>query len=190
MIIRKAKLCDAINIANLHVLNLGGSITSLGKKVAIDFYTKGIEMSEFDVYLSIKNGTIVGFMVITKNEIGVFNRILFNNFRNFIRILFISNKISLLKSLVKKMNLKQDDGLQTGYSLLYLAVDSNYRNYGTGKKLILYAEDSLREKSIGKYHLQVKVKNVNAINFYLNNGFVISDHVKSRDLYIMNKKVV
>lgn len=190
MIIRKAKICDARDIANLHVLNLGGSITSLGKKVAIDFYTKGLEMGEFDAYLSIENGTVVGFMVMTKNEIGVFNRILFDNFKSFIRVLLISNKASLLISLVGKLNFKQDDGLQIGYSLLYLAVDSNYRNCGTGKKMISYVEDDLRRKNIGKYHLQVKIKNVNAINFYLNNGFVISEHVKSRDLYIMNKKVV
>ena len=189
MIIRKARLCDAVNIANLHVLNLGGSITSLGLRIAIDFYTRGIEMREFDVNISVENNTIIGFVVITKNEIGVFNRVLLNNFRNFIRILFISSKTSLFKYLVGKMNFKQNDGLQAGYSLLYLAVDSNYRNYGTGKKLISYVEDILRDRGVGKYHLQVKVKNINAINFYLNNEFTISNYVKSRDLYIMNKKV-
>ena len=58
------------------------------------------------------------------------------------------------------------------FHILSIAVDSNYRSQGIGKKLL----DDLVIKIINKYNsitLYVHTENVKAINFYERNGFII-----------------
>ena len=50
-------------------------------------------------------------------------------------------------------------------------INDYYRGYGIGKKLINIFKDYCKEKNINNLIVTASSKNINAINFYKNNGF-------------------
>lgn len=50
-------------------------------------------------------------------------------------------------------------------------INDNYRGYGIGKKLINSFKDYCKERNINNLIVTASSKNINAINFYKNNGF-------------------
>lgn len=54
----------------------------------------------------------------------------------------------------------------------YLAIDSKYRRQGLGHQLMMEAEQRLLEVGCPKINLQIRLDNVEAIEFYRSIGFV------------------
>lgn len=56
--------------------------------------------------------------------------------------------------------------------LLNIAVVENYRNMGIAKELFNYLEKYLKDRKVEKIFLEVRKKNIPAINFYEKHGFI------------------
>lgn len=67
----------------------------------------------------------------------------------------------------------------------------DYRNKGIGSTLLSLAIESLKKKNVSKVHLEVSVKNSNAIEFYTKRGFKIvrtipKYYADGSDAYLMS----
>lgn len=62
-------------------------------------------------------------------------------------------------------------------SVINFVIDKKYQKKGYGKNLMDYLENICREKQVYSLSLEVRVSNLNAINFYKEYGFIQS-HIK------------
>src|SRR4051812_24514580 len=73
---------------------------------------------------------------------------------------------------------------QAPLRLLSIAVDPSYRPRGTGKALLTYFEEQLRDHGFYQYGLSVKANNIRAIQFYKRNGFELEFQTPAAHFYI------
>lgn len=97
----------------------------------------------------------------------------------------------------------EDGGIVVGYAtanfcideadVLNVAVLDNYRRKGIGNSLISNLLNELKLKGVSKVFLEVRSKNVNAINLYFKNGFtkisVRKNYYGDDDALILTKEL-
>ncbi|MCL4450430.1 MAG: GNAT family N-acetyltransferase [Candidatus Thermoplasmatota archaeon] len=79
--------------------------------------------------------------------------------------------------------------------ILMLAVDTPFRHNGIGSGLMSLFEQEAQKVKVGKIRLEVRTDNLEAINFYKNHGFAVSNLLPSyyndgSDAYTMEKILV
>jgi len=186
--LRVATKDDLPEIVDLHMRNLSGDLVDFGPSVVTKFYLNGFLKETLTVICASENEKITGMAVFTFDEASVFKENLVSSLYQKFELFLNANKLAFVKALLRKM-LNRDEGIDNGVSLLYLTVDKKSRGKGTGQKLLESGEKILLAKDIFRYHLQVKCSNVSAINFYLKYGFIITSHVESRNLLVLDKQL-
>ena len=81
------------------------------------------------------------------------------------------------------------DAIDT-YEIIGIAVDKNFQNQGVGKELLGSIKKLAEEKGIKLIALEVDVSNKNAIEFYKNSGFQVTNirkkYYRDNDAYVMH----
>jgi [ribosomal protein S18]-alanine N-acetyltransferase len=78
--------------------------------------------------------------------------------------------------------------------VLSLAVDRDHRGRGIGRRLMREIEDRAKENGSGLMTLEVRVTNVEAVNLYLAEGYLVKGSIadyygKGQDAFYMEKKL-
>lgn len=81
-----------------------------------------------------------------------------------------------------------------GGRIVMLAVSDSYRRRGVGSSLLRCFIDEMKKKGLRVIHLETRVTNKNAIEFYKKHGFSIVDRIKrfyqnGEDGYILEKRI-
>ncbi|MDJ0580121.1 GNAT family N-acetyltransferase [Crocosphaera sp.] len=166
VVFRPACPDDALEVAKLAILAGGGIFEflledfvkdiSLENLVALEVKKETGNLSYIQTEVAELNGKIIGSLKstdanqedITKEE------------KDFLP----SEKLDWLKNLFS-------DRTKEGYYINSLAVNSNYRKQGIGKKLIDNVKDKAKQNNDSFLTLHVWSDNVRAIKFYENQGF-------------------
>lgn len=74
-------------------------------------------------------------------------------------------------------------------SIKFIAIDSQFKGNGFGKKLIEYAQYDAQNKKLSTMLLRVFQDNTNAINFYRTLGFTAHNHNYSMPAFTMKKNI-
>lgn len=92
------------------------------------------------------------------------------SFENFLK----NNNIIILKAVFENEIIGFLNGsfvLDEG-ELLNIAIDESFRRQGIAKNLLENLESYFTEKKVKKIFLEVREKNISAVNFYIKNGFL------------------
>lgn len=66
-----------------------------------------------------------------------------------------------------------------------IAVDEKFRCKGIGKKLLLQAENTAKQKLMKKIRLSVKDENINAVQFYKKNGYIFEKRENDKAFFMI-----
>lgn len=177
IIIRKANLSEARDIAKIHVDSIpSGFLSTLGEEFLSKIYENSIKKAFTIVAIEKirKKEKIIGFVSGTEN----FSKLKMNLMKNYnlkiiliLLIKIINNPRTLIKiietffrkeSKSKKINLNPE--------LTAIAVSSNYRNKGIGKSLFMSLCKEFKENNILKFKMIVGENLKGSVNFYKSLG--------------------
>ncbi|MHA2797720.1 N-acetyltransferase [Vibrio harveyi] len=168
-------------IANIHKRNYPkGHLTSnFNESLLFEYYKIICQMSDSIVIARDNDGIIVGFAFVGKN------------FANLMQNFFKANKFAIIKFsmlnafcvlaffFAKFLNKTKYFKSSSTIRLLSIVTEQQGTAVrGVGTKIINFiCQDVCKEEIVG---LSVKVSNLNALNFYIRNGFLIEEIIKDK----------
>lgn len=173
MDVRYINLKDIKSVSRLYKIAFDRSYLSVHYSIGllIKYFELLINHNKY-CYVAETGDQIVGFLIggfktqeavkefLDKNRKTVYLYVLFNPKFLFIRL----NKI--LRSFFNKNPVSKEK-----LRLFIIAIHPHFTNKGIGKQLILRFENDIKIDGFNSYGLFVRVKNVNAIEFYNKRGF-------------------
>lgn len=174
MIVRKIKSVDLDRVCEIHLISFDKShFTSRFSTKMLKSYFENLLVACPYSYVAIEDGAIVGYIFAGVNPKNGIKR--FTN-KNIIKILFLflrypSFLIEKMIELLKKRS-KENSRIIAQPTIYIIASDPNYK-LGIGSLLLKHFEDCIRGENYSSYYLSVRKKNINAIKFYENNGFLL-----------------
>lgn len=189
MIVRKIDSRDIESISKLHAVVFDKSYFSVYYSIPVlnEYFSKLIELNEYSYVAEIDN-KIIGYLIggfKTQEAVDIFMRIK----RKKILFYIITNpkfiKVSINKVLKKVFSKKEKS--RADLRLFLIGVDSTKKNMGVGTWLIKKFEEDITNDGHKSYGLYVRTNNLNAIDFYLNRGFI--KEFKKFDLYSFIKNL-
>lgn len=189
MIVRKINNLDIESISKLHVEVFDKSYFSVYYSILDlnEYFSTLINLNEYS-YVAEVDDKIIGYLIggfKTQEAVDIFMKVK----RKKIIFYVITNpkfiKASIIKVLKKIFSRK--DKSKENLRLFLIGVDPKKKNIGVGARLIKKFEEDINKDGHTSYGLYVRTNNSNAIDFYINRGFI--KEFKKFDLYSFTKKI-
>jgi len=185
--LRKATNSDVKRLAEIHSTELSKDfLPSLGKKFLELLYSNLIQSKDVYVWVVVKNNSIQGFIVGSKDFNSLFKKIIFRNFTKFAFLILpkLVKKIFMIKDIFDTFFYTKKMGDRISAELVVIAVSKKFHRKGLGRKLVFALEKEFVKNHINKYKVSVNDNNKVANSFYISFGFR-----KSHDIVLYNKKI-
>ena len=152
----------------------------LGARVVARFYANAISRNAATIIGIESAGEIAGFVMVTDNVKMLFSESLMRDWNDKIAFLAQARFRGLLQAIARKFSSKTLD-VASVPELVYIAVDTRFRERGYAKLLLEAADMWFRKSGIERYFLNVHAENTAALRLYLNHGMhVVRSYDKNR----------
>lgn len=189
MNVRKINNYDIESISKLHVEVFDKSYFSVYYSIPDlnEYFAKLVELNEY-AYIAEAEDGIIGYLIggfKTQEAVDIFMRMK----RKKILFYVISNPKFIMVSIIKilKKAFSKKDKSKENLRLFLIGVDPKKKNTGVGARLIKKFEEDIISAGHTSYGLYVRTNNSNAIDFYVNRGFI--KEFKKFDLYSFTKRI-
>ncbi|OEF00505.1 hypothetical protein A136_13990 [Vibrio crassostreae 9ZC13] len=166
-------------VASVHKRNYpSGHLTErFDTELLFDYYKIISELAD-SIVLAKDGDTIVGFAFLGNSFSGVMSKLILENKIKVIKFSFL-NAVDVLKFIFSRVR-SRSHGFKSASDVRLLSIvsDRSSGKKGVGYKLISYICNNLYQSKI--VGLSVKIENINAINFYINNGFIVEGSIDGK----------
>lgn len=153
--IRKLKAGDIDQVVNIHLTQLPGFLSRLGKNFLTKYYSASLNTPEMFTLVEKQDEQIQGFATGAVRLKGLTIRILFKDVLGFVRIfmnILFTHPILLLRSV---KTLTYPGFSQEVPELLTIAVQKNFQNKGIGKKLFQAISKEFHNRGIKNFQVSI-----------------------------------
>lgn len=178
---------------HIEALSYRSFITDLGFDFMFNFYKTMLELNLGFLVVATDDNGFLGFILATEKSTSLFKSIL-KKFNVFIPILLknILKNPTIIGKILETLFYSKNENSNIDAELVVIAVNKNKRSKGVGKLLIDKLTEVFRKKRISDYKVTVHKEMDKSNNFYLKNGFELTNTFKMYrvewNLYTKNLK--
>ncbi|OGG21945.1 hypothetical protein A3D03_03025 [Candidatus Gottesmanbacteria bacterium RIFCSPHIGHO2_02_FULL_40_13] len=163
--IRELKAGDIDQVVNIHLGQLSGFLSQLGKNFLTKYYQTSLSTLEMFTKVEVNNEQILGFATGTVRLKGLIFKIISQDIIGFIFLfmnIFFTHPFLLLGTV---KSLAYPGFSQDVPELLTIAVQKKYQKRGIGKKLFQAIKKEFHQRGIGRFQVSM-YKRLPAAKFY------------------------